>query len=236
MTLRSIEFGDPLEAHHFVQRVVHRPQIRIHLLRQVAGQKAQALAGLDRRAHQHDAPHLLRLQRLDRAGDREVGLAGARRADAEGQIMRADIVEVFGLIRAAGAHRTARRAHLEFVVESALASVSVAVHVQFLQRDVHALGIHGLALRARVQVQQHRFRALDRGGQSDDLKSIAAPSHFDAEPRLDLMQVLVERTAQLDQSDIVRRSEQHVARHRNGTHGGSLRRRDGRAANSAWPR
>jgi len=29
-----------------------------------------------------------------------------------------------------------------------------------LQRNVHALGIHRLALRARIQAEQHRFGAL----------------------------------------------------------------------------
>ena len=90
------QFRDPLESHHFVQRVVHGTQVRIDLLRQVARQEPEPLAGLDRRPHQHDAPHALGLQRLDRAGDRQIGLARARRADAEGQVMRADVVEVFG--------------------------------------------------------------------------------------------------------------------------------------------
>ncbi len=67
MTLRSMSAPDAIEAHHLVQRVVHRPQVRIDLLRQVAGQEAQPLARLDRRPHQHDAAHAIRLQRLDRA-------------------------------------------------------------------------------------------------------------------------------------------------------------------------
>ena len=33
MTLRSIELRDALEAHHLVERVVHRPQVRVDLLR-----------------------------------------------------------------------------------------------------------------------------------------------------------------------------------------------------------
>ena len=56
--------------------------------------------------------------------------------------------------------------------------------------------------------------ALDRFAQADDLKSVTAPPDFDSEPRHDLMQMLVKRAAQFHQSDVVRRSEQHVARHR----------------------
>ncbi len=72
-----------LDAHHFVQRVVQRAQIRIDLLREVAGQEAEFLAGFDRGAHQQNAAHALLFERRDRARDREIRLAGAGRADAE---------------------------------------------------------------------------------------------------------------------------------------------------------
>ena len=52
--------GAPLETHQVVQRVVQRAQVGIDLLRQVAGQEAEPLAGLDRRPRQHDALHALR--------------------------------------------------------------------------------------------------------------------------------------------------------------------------------
>ncbi len=57
MTLRSIELGDAFETQHLVQRVVHRTQVRIDLLRQIAGQKSEPLARLDGGPHQDDAPH-----------------------------------------------------------------------------------------------------------------------------------------------------------------------------------
>ena len=55
--------------------------------------------------------------------------------------------------------------------------------------------------------------ALDGGGHTDDLKAVAAPAHLDAEPRLDLAQMLIERTAQLDQPDVVCRCEHEISRH-----------------------
>ena len=79
--------ADAVEAHQVVQRVVQRPQVGIDLLRQVAGQEAEPLAGLDRRPREHDALHRAALERVDRAGDGEVGLAGAGRADAEGDVV-----------------------------------------------------------------------------------------------------------------------------------------------------
>ena len=72
-----------LEAHQVVERVVQRPQVRIDLLRQVAGQEAEPLAGFHRGPHQHDALHRVALERIDGAGHGEIGLAGAGRADAE---------------------------------------------------------------------------------------------------------------------------------------------------------
>ena len=46
-----------VETHHLVERVVHRPQVRIDLLRHVARQEAEPFAGFDRRPHEHDATH-----------------------------------------------------------------------------------------------------------------------------------------------------------------------------------
>ena len=48
------------------------------------GQEAEALAGLDGGAREDDARHLALVESCDRERHREVGLAGAGRADAEG--------------------------------------------------------------------------------------------------------------------------------------------------------
>ncbi len=90
---RSNSLRDLVVAHQVVERIVERPQIRIDFLRQVAGQKSQALAGFDRGAHQHDALDRVALERVDGAGDREIGLAGSRRSDAERDVVFADVAE-----------------------------------------------------------------------------------------------------------------------------------------------
>ena len=77
-----------LGRHHVVQRVVERAQIGIDLLLHVAGQEAQPFAGLHRGAGQHDAVHLAGLQHRHRLRHREIGLAGAGRADAEHHLVR----------------------------------------------------------------------------------------------------------------------------------------------------
>ena len=77
---------DLVGGHHVVERVVERAQIGIDLLAHVAGQEAEALAGLDRRARQDDAVDVAALEQGGGIGDGEIGLAGAGRADAEGQL------------------------------------------------------------------------------------------------------------------------------------------------------
>ena len=60
----------------------------------IAGQEAQRLAGLHRRAREDDARDLLLFQRRDGRGHGEIGLARARRADAEDHVVRLDRLEI----------------------------------------------------------------------------------------------------------------------------------------------
>ena len=87
-----------VEAHEVVQRVVQRTKVRIDLLREIARQEAQAFAGFDGGTHQHDALHRVALERVDGAGDREVGLARARGTDAERDVVARDVLEVRDLV------------------------------------------------------------------------------------------------------------------------------------------
>src|SRR5437879_3209181 len=67
--------------------------------------------GLDRRCIR-DQPHdAVRLQRLDRAGDRQIRLAGARRTYAEGQVAAADVRQIVALVGAARPDPAARHVH-----------------------------------------------------------------------------------------------------------------------------
>ena len=79
---------------HVVERVVERAQVGVDLGHQVAGQEAEPLAGLDRRAGEDDALDLLGLQRLHGHGHGQPALAGAGRAEAEGDDVLADGVDV----------------------------------------------------------------------------------------------------------------------------------------------
>ena len=99
----------PLGLDHVVQGVVERPQVGVDLGGEVAGQEAQPLAGLDRGPGEDDAVDLLGLQRLHRHRHRQPRLAGAGGADAEGDHVVADGVDVALLARRLGADRPAPR-------------------------------------------------------------------------------------------------------------------------------
>ena len=70
------------------------PQIGVHLALQIAGQEAQPLPCLHRRAGEDDAVDLLVPEGGHGGGHRQVGLAGARRADAQGDGVLLDGVHI----------------------------------------------------------------------------------------------------------------------------------------------
>ena len=105
----ALEMGrDLLGVDHVVQRVEQRPQVRVDLRHEVAGQEAQALAGLDRRAGEDDPVDLVAAERRGGHRDGQERLAGAGRADAEGDRVAADRVDVALLVD--GLRRDLRRA------------------------------------------------------------------------------------------------------------------------------
>ena len=87
---------------HVVERVEERPKVGIDLREHVAGQESEPLAGLDGRAREDDARDLAVVQRRDGERHREIGLAGARRADAERHGRAADRVDVALLVERLG--------------------------------------------------------------------------------------------------------------------------------------
>src|SRR5262245_56781987 len=69
---------------HIVKGVVKRAEIGIDLLPHVAGQETKALTSLHSRTRQDDPLDLAALQHPRSMGDRDIGLAGTRRAGGEG--------------------------------------------------------------------------------------------------------------------------------------------------------
>ena len=76
---------------------------------QITGQKTQLLAGFHGGARQDDAVHLLRTERRHSHGDRKVRFTGARRADADGDGVIANIVAIILLSHRFGLYGLAFR-------------------------------------------------------------------------------------------------------------------------------
>src|SRR5450830_456541 len=90
-----------VKTEQIVQRVIQRAQIRIDLLRQIARQKTQSFTSFYRWPRQHNALHGVALESIDGASHRQISLAGAGRADAEGDVMLQNRIEVLTLMRGA---------------------------------------------------------------------------------------------------------------------------------------
>ncbi len=184
---------DDARIHQVVERVVDRPQIGIDLFAHVAGQKAEPLAGFDRRPRQHDAIDFLALEQLHGMGHREPGLAGAGGSGREHQRMaleRADIgvlrggagadaalaqIDLFETLARGGGIEIEQRALRQREPDSA---VDVALH-QFVA-----------ALESLVKALEHAARLIAGFARAFERDVIAARIGDDAEPALDQREVL----------------------------------------------
>ena len=143
---------------HVVERVEQRPQVRVDLRHQVAGQEAEPLAGLDGRAREDDPRDLALVQRGDGERHREIGLAGAGGADAEGDRRAPDRVDVALL-------RDRLRRDLLSAVTPDDRVEDLAHILAGLERPEHR--VHGVAADLMTSLDQfdelvdHRPRALD---------------------------------------------------------------------------
>ena len=96
MVLRSKKLGGLVEAHQIIERVIQRPQVRIDFLRQIAGQKPEALAGFHRGPHEYDALHGVAFQCVHRACHREIRLARSCGTRPEGDVVVLDVARGTG--------------------------------------------------------------------------------------------------------------------------------------------
>ena len=80
-------FLGAFETEQIVERIVQRAKIRIDFLGQIAGQKAEAFAGLDGRTGQDNALYGIAFHGIDRTGHGKIGLAGTGRSDTEGDVV-----------------------------------------------------------------------------------------------------------------------------------------------------
>ena len=129
--------------HHVEQRVVKRSKIRVHLLLQVAGKKAELLASFNRRSRENDAADLLVDQVADGLRHRQIRLAGTCWPDAEHDVELLDRIEIPALIDTLWIHAPSRGRPLRSFAEIA-AQINIGVfddelgcrlHVAVLERE-----------------------------------------------------------------------------------------------------
>ncbi len=187
-------------AHQVVERVVQWAQVGVHLLRQVAGEKAQAFAGLHRRAGEHDALHRAALERIHRTGHGEIRLAGAGRADAEGDVVCGHVFQVAGLVGRAALHLATPGLHGErFAAHFAQGGVAA-------EHELNLFGWDGAA-RHLVQGLQGFERLLRLGFGAFDAELLETVRDLDLTGRLDGADVRVHGTAQVAHAGVVGRRE-----------------------------
>ena len=176
---------------HVVERVEDRPQIGIDLVAQIAGQKPQPLAGLDRRPGQDDALDAAAHQQIDRGGYREIGLAGSGRPEPEDELI---LAQRFDVGRLAGrARRDAALAGAEGRVFAPEAEALVAeLGLGEADRGLDSRQIDFLpAFEPLVELRQGEMGRLGRRCRTRDGEPIAARDQRDAELPLDAVEMLI---------------------------------------------
>lgn len=123
-----------VRAKHIDQGIVERPQERIDLLGQVAGQEAELFTGLDGRPGQDDGTHPLLDQGGNGHGHGQIGLAGTGGADAEDDVVITDSVDIDLLVGGLRRDNPVSRGDID-LVEKNLVQPRLGVGLQDFQAE-----------------------------------------------------------------------------------------------------
>ena len=178
-------------AQHVEKGIIERTQVGVHLALKVARQKAQALARLDGGAGQNDAVDLFGAEGRHRGRHGEVGLAGARRANAQGHGVVRDRLAVFPLADGLGLDGLALRRDADDVAGELL-DLALAAVLHQTQDITHVLGVDVLAAGGKLeQAVDGLFGQHDVFGLTGDMDQVVPIQDFDVELGFDQAQVLV---------------------------------------------
>jgi hypothetical protein len=196
------QLGDRLGVDHVVQRVVEGPQVGVDLLAEGAGQEAEPLPRLDGRSAQDDPVDLLGLERLHGLGHRQVGLAGAGGADAEGDRALVDRLDVALLVERLGPDRAA--AVGQDVEAQHVGGPLVGLGAQHLDDPLHRLAGDALpGAHQRHDLVQQALGRGDLGRLAGERDPVAADVDAGVEGALDEAEVLVAGAQDGDHVDAV---------------------------------
>ena len=136
-----------------MEGIVERAQVWEDFFAEVARQEAEGFAGFDGRAGEDDAIDFFLFEGGDGGGDGEEGLAGAGGADAEGDLVFLDRLDVGLLPRGAGDDRRLARRALDAGIDQAreglgggAAGGGLERLEEFMALDRHAPAAGGLEL------------------------------------------------------------------------------------------
>ena len=138
-----------LHIQQITQRIVQRPQVRVHLVLHGARQKTQLLTRLDGRTAQHDTLDLLIQQRFDRHRHRQVGLACSGGADAKDHVFVPNGVQIALLRDTLGHHRTRLTTDNKRVLQD-IFYVGLLVVAQHLQTAQDVLAVYAASLHVHL--------------------------------------------------------------------------------------
>ena len=193
----------PVEVHHVVERVVERPEIGVHLLREVAGQEAELLARLDRRTREHDAREGVLHQLGDGHRHRQIRLPGPGRTDAEDDVEVPDGVDVGFLVDALRRDDALVRGDEDGVEEDVL-QARRAIAGEDAERVLHVGGVDRVALlEEAVELRQRAAGQLARDRVAVDGERPVAHVDAHAELALEELHVLVVLAEQLPEQGLV---------------------------------
>ena len=180
-----------LRPKHLEERVVEGPQVGVHFALQVAGEEAQALTSLHRRAREDYPVHLLRPERRHCLRHGEVGLARTGRSDAERDRIFIHRVHIGLLTQGLGLYRLALCRYANNV-PGELGDLGLPALGHELQYIPHVLCVYRLAARGQLQKAVYRlFRCHDVLGFTAYAELVVPVRHTDAQLRLYYAQVLI---------------------------------------------
>ena len=110
------QFGDAVEAHQVVERVVERTQVGVDFLRQITGQEAEFFACFDGGADEDDAFDLVFFLGIDGGGDGKIGFARTGGPQPEDDVVVQQRADVAVLARGTPAYAAAFGAEIILLV------------------------------------------------------------------------------------------------------------------------
>ncbi len=192
-------FLEGLRPQHIIQRVIQRPEIGVYLILQIAGQKAQPLPCFHSRTGQDNAVHRALPEGGHGGSNRQIGLAGTRGADADGDGVLHDGLHVVlltyglgldGLSLGGDAHHILR--HLRYLGVVALVDQGNEV--------AYPLLVDGLALGGQGQQPLQRAHGLIRHFLVPGDPEVCPPVHYpDVQGFLNPFDIFVKRAKHRDQ-------------------------------------